>query len=107
MQQETIRINHYRSAWFADVPVGCEWIGDTSTSVAVVAAGVTSPKDVVGDRLEMTGRVMVRGSERLVISCGGLIVSVSSHLVDSGIDTAVTVVFKRDSSHSSVNDACV
>lgn len=79
--------------WFADVPPSCDWIRESSTRVSVVpcpyAAGGT------GQRLELSGQVLLRDEGRVVISCGGLIVSVVPRLVAPDVTCHATVVFTR------------
>lgn len=80
--------------WFADVPSSCDWIHGSSTRVSVV----TSPDDGKtgkGECLEMSGQVIVRAETRVVISCGGLIVSVIPTLVAPDVTSQATVVFTR------------
>lgn len=79
--------------WFADVPSSCDWINGSSTRVSVV----TSPgcKKGTRDCLEMSGQVIVRADTRVVISCGGLIVSVIPTLVAPDVTCQATVVFTR------------
>ena len=79
--------------WFADVPSSCDWICEPSTRVSVVAC----PGDVKGKQkgLEMSGRVLLRDEGRVVISCGGLIVSVVPSLVAPDVTCDATVVFTR------------
>ena len=83
-----------RDDWFADVPSSCDWIHESSTRVSVV---VKSPDNNGGkrERLEMSGQVIVRTETRVVISCGGLIVSVLPKLVASDVTSEATVVFTR------------
>lgn len=50
---------------------------------------------VPGERLEMLGRVIVRDEKRVVISCGGLIVSVTPAFVLPGVTQSAAVVFTR------------
>lgn len=82
-----------RENWFADVPATCDWVGDSSTHIAVVV----SRGDVAasGERLEMSGRVIVRHDSRVVISCGGLILSITPEYVSPMVKHDVTVVFTR------------
>lgn len=79
--------------WFADVPSSCDWIRESSTRVSVV----TCTDDYKGKRegLEMSGRVLLRDEGRVVISCGGLIVSVVPSLVAPDVTCRATVVFTR------------
>ena len=79
--------------WFADVPSSCDWVGEPSTRVSVV----TRPdgREVRGQRLELSGQVLVRNEERVVISCGGLIASVVPTLVASDVTRDATVIFTR------------
>ena len=79
--------------WFADVPSSCEWIRGSSARVSVVAR----PDDDAGKRecLELSGQVLVRDEKRVVISCGGLNVSVIPSLVAPDVTCRATVVFTR------------
>ena len=93
MDVKTIRVCH--KDWFADVPGECEWVRDPSTTVSVVGATSSLPQSKSVESIEMTGRVLVRGGERVVISCGGLIVSVPTSLVNANVTQDATVVFTR------------
>lgn len=78
--------------WFADVPSSCDWIRETSTRLSVVASsGEGGEGD--GKRLEMTGSVLVRDEKRVVLSCGGLIVSVVPSMVAPDVMCHGTAVF--------------
>lgn len=78
------------SDWFADVPSSCDWVGGPSTRVSVV---MSSDGMLGSERLEMSGRVIVRDGKRVVVSCGGLIVSVVPELVAPDVMCEATVVF--------------
>lgn len=68
-----------REQWFADVPRGCEWVGDASTSMDVSDADASPPPPPLApprERLEMCGCVVARREGRAVVSCGGMFVSV-------------------------------
>ena len=80
--------------WFADVPSSCDWIHGSSTRVSVVT-GSPDGKGAKRERLEMSGQVIVRAEARVVISCGGLIVSVIPTLVSPDVTSQATVVFTR------------
>ena len=84
-----------RDEWFADVPTGCEWVGDTSTRVAVVEASSLSAGEFTGERLEMTGQIVAKNRGRVVISCGGLVVSVPTAYVDQDAVRDAAVIFTR------------
>ena len=79
--------------WFADVPSTCGWVRDASTRVSVVRR--PDGKETVEERLELSGQVLVRNEERVVISCGGLIASVVPTLVASDVTRDATVIFTR------------
>lgn len=78
---------------FADVPSGCEWVGDASTNVSVTRVPPSLPDGT--ERLQMSGCVIVRGGDRVVLSCGGLIVSVPKSRVESDVNRDATVIFTR------------
>lgn len=80
--------------WFADVPSWCDWIGGSSTCVSVVAS-TDEKKGERGECLELSGTVLIRDEKRVVISCGGLVVSVIPSLVSPDATAHVTVVFTR------------
>ena len=82
--------------WFADVPTGYEWVGEGGTSIEVrrpPEAG-DSAGDSAEERLELVGRVLVRGDANTVVSCGGLIVSLPSSTV--GDADELCVMFTRE-----------
>lgn len=79
--------------WFADVPPSCGWVRDASTRVSVVARPDGGER--VGERLELSGQVLLRNEKRVVISCGGLIASVVPSLVASDVTCDATVIFTR------------
>ena len=82
--------------WFADVPTGFEWVGEGRTSMEVKPSGAERSCDSSAEeRLELVGRVLVRGDANTVVSCGGLIVSLASSMV--GVDAdELCVVFTRE-----------
>ena len=81
-----------RDNWFADVPAVCkDWINRPTTIVTVFDN--ETPWNHASPRLEMLGEVVVKTLDRTVISCGGLIVSVTSELCRN-VSTNVLVVFE-------------
>lgn len=79
--------------WFADVPSSCDWVHESSTRVSVVTC--IDDNNGKGQRLEMSGQVLLRDERRVVISCGGLIVSVVPSLVAPDVGCNATVLFTR------------
>ena len=89
-----VRMRVCKDDWFADVPSSCDWIGKPSTCVSVVARP-DGKKTGKRECLELSGQVLVRDERRVVISCGGLIVSVIPSLVAPDVKGHATVVFTR------------
>ena len=83
-----------REDWFAEVPSGCEWVGDATTRLEVVAETVGEDGEGV-ETLEMSGCVVARAGARVVLSCGGLIVSVPAGIVGADVVDDACVVFTR------------
>ena len=81
--------------WFADVPTGCEWVGEERTSVEVQPPEAEASRRSAKERLELSGHVLVRGDANTIVSCGGLMVSLPSSTVGGGTDD-VRVVFTRE-----------
>jgi hypothetical protein len=77
------------------VPTGCEWVGDASTRVAVIQASSLSPDECTGERLVMMGQIVAKNRGRVVISCGGLVVSVPTAYVDQHTVQDAAVIFTR------------
>lgn len=89
---DTTAIRIVRDSWFADVPDACkDWLNGPTTMVTVVDYPTHATDSF--PRLEMCGQVLLKTSDRTVISCGGLIVSVSSESCKNVSDT-VSVVFE-------------
>lgn len=82
--------------WFADVPTGYEWVGEGRTSMEVKPSEAEgSCHSSAEERLELVGRVLVRGDANTVVSCGGLIVSLPSRTVGDDMDE-LCVLFTRE-----------
>lgn len=81
--------------WFVDVPTGYEWAGERGTSMEVITSmeeARTSCHPV--ERLELLGRVLVRGDANTIVSCGGLLASLPSSTI--GDEDELCVVFTRE-----------